>query len=150
MTILLDTNVLVSLANPTDTHHALTVETIQGLRSQKVPMRLVPQIVYEFWVVATRDLSANGLGYSPEDCGFLIDHFLSVFPMLEDSPGLFQEWQRLVKHHACRGKISHDARIVAAMHIHQAQQIITYNGADFKRFSGIQPLHPENLKALEG
>ncbi len=95
MTILLDTNVLVSLANPTDTHHSLTVETIQGLRSQKIPMRLV-------------------------------------------------------KHHASRGKISHDARIVTAMHIHQAQQIITYNGADFKRFSGIQPLHPENLKALEG
>ncbi|MFM8930903.1 MAG: hypothetical protein ACKOS8_03365 [Gemmataceae bacterium] len=36
MKILLDTNVLVSLANPADRNHSLTVQTIQDLRAQKV------------------------------------------------------------------------------------------------------------------
>lgn len=148
MKILLDTNVLVSLANPADRNHSLTVQTIQGLRAQKVSILLAPQILYEFWVVATRDLAANGMGYTPEDCFSLIHQFLSVFPVIEDLPGLLKEWLHLVKNNGCRGKVSHDASIVATMQMHQIQQIITYNGADFNRFSGIQPIDPESLRAL--
>lgn len=149
MIILLDTNVLVRMANPEDRDHSVAIGAVRNLRIQKKLLRLVPQVLYEFWVVGTRNLAANGLGFSVENCDSLVGDFLNLFPLLEDQPGLFREWRKLVAEFSCQGKISHDARIVAAMNKHQVTQILTFNGGDFSRFPGIQILHPNNLPEME-
>jgi len=39
----------------------------------------------------------------------------------------------------------HDARIVAAMLVHQVQAILTFDLDDFKRYPGIVVIHPNAI-----
>jgi len=64
--------------------------------------------------------------------------------LLRDTPGVYDEWRRLVATHAASGKAAHDARLVAAMMIHEITHILTFNGSDFKRYPGITVLHPQS------
>jgi predicted nucleic acid-binding protein len=36
----------------------------------------------------------------------------------------------------------HDARLVAAMHIHGVKRILTFNTKDFARYDRIEAIHP--------
>jgi predicted nucleic acid-binding protein len=49
----------------------------------------------------------------------------------------------LVAAHKVVGKKTHDARLVAAMNVHGVSHILTFNTGDFKRFVGIQTIHPD-------
>jgi len=70
---------------------------------------------------------------------------LRLFPLLDDSPAIFPEWQRLVAAHAVLGKNGHDARLVAAMLVHGVTHLLTFNTADFARFPGITALDPASI-----
>jgi len=50
--------------------------------------------------------------------------------------------QLLVIAHAVMGVNVHDARLVAAMLVHGLTHILTFNTADFRRFSQITVVHP--------
>ncbi|MEI9814849.1 MAG: hypothetical protein WDO18_20395 [Acidobacteriota bacterium] len=39
----------------------------------------------------------------------------------------------------------HDTRLVAVMRTHGVAQIVTFNVADFARFSDIEILHPDDI-----
>lgn len=39
----------------------------------------------------------------------------------------------------------HDARLVAAMHVHNVNRILTFNTKDFARFTDIEAIDPTNL-----
>jgi predicted nucleic acid-binding protein len=47
--------------------------------------------------------------------------------------------------HSISGVQVHDARIVAAMHVHGVKRIITFNTRDFARFADIEAVHPADL-----
>ena len=51
------------------------------------------------------------------------------------------------QHHLLRygGVQVHDARLAAAMYVHGVAHILTLNVADFSRFSGLTPVHPNQL-----
>lgn len=57
-----------------------------------------------------------------------------------DERGIFGRWQALVTKHEVKGKNAHDALLAAAMQRHRATQILTFSGADFLRFDGIEVL----------
>jgi predicted nucleic acid-binding protein len=59
-----DTNVLLRIANPGDLRHDQAVRTVARLRFEGAKMVIVPQVLAEFWVVATRPADVNGLGLS--------------------------------------------------------------------------------------
>ena len=67
--------------------------------------------------------------------------------LLPDLLTLFAEWEALVGAHACHGRVSYDARLVAAMRTHGITQLLTFNGADFARFPGVAVLDPASLAA---
>jgi predicted nucleic acid-binding protein len=59
---LLDTNVLVRAAAPKSAHHAAAVESIKRLLARGDEVFLVPQVLVEFWSVATRPVEVkNGV-----------------------------------------------------------------------------------------
>jgi len=60
MRILLDTNVLCRLAERGHSHHAIAENSVTKLRDDQHELCLVPQVLYEYWVVATRPTSENG------------------------------------------------------------------------------------------
>ena len=147
MIVLLDSNILVHYASPTDAAHPVVVKAITALHSAGFALRIVPQTLYEFWVVATRPTTARGLGLSVAECDALISALEAVFPLLDDKPGLLAEWRKLVVSHDCKGKAAHDARIVAAMNIHGVARVMTLNTADFTRYPGLIVLDPNTVAA---
>ncbi len=147
MNILLDANVLLRLADPTSKSHAIAAMAVSKLRAQGDTLHLVPQSVYEFWAVATRPIANNGLGLSVAECMRELVNVESSFSLLDDKPTLFIEWKAVVTAFGCHGKVSHDARYVAAMQTHGVTHILSFNGNDFLRYPGLVLLDPNTVAA---
>jgi predicted nucleic acid-binding protein len=142
MRILLDTNVVGRLSQPQHHLHQIAVEATERLLSAGHDLRLVPQVLYEFWVVATRTLDENGFGFSIAEAHAELNRIKVIFPLLLDERGILAPWETLVVKHAVRGKNAHDARLVAAMQRHGITDLLTFNGEDFKRYPAISVLDP--------
>ena len=140
--ILVDTNILLRYANVQDPAFATVKAAIHSLDAAGEVLCVVPQNYYEFWAAATRPTSANGLGLSVPDCRVQVDRIKRVFLLRPDSGRLFDEWDALVEAHACRGRVSYDARLVAAMRTHGVNRLLTFNGSDFARFPGVTVVDP--------
>jgi predicted nucleic acid-binding protein len=149
MRILLDTNILARLAQPRHELHSLTVSAMEMLLQGDNEIRLVPQVIYEFWAIATRSVTDNGLGLSVEQVETEINQFKLVFPPLRDERGVLEPWQQLVTAHRVHGKAAHDARIVAAMKRHGLTHLLTFNLDDFKRYPGLELLDPNEVGATK-
>ena len=54
MGVLVDTNVLLRRTQPSHEHHAIAVESVARLLADGEAVNIAPQIVAEFWNVATR------------------------------------------------------------------------------------------------
>jgi hypothetical protein len=71
---------------------------------------------------------------------------LGLFPLLlPDTPAIFPEWRRLVVVHQALGKNGHDARLVAAMRVHGLTHLLSFNAADFVRYTGTTALDPAGI-----
>lgn len=140
--ILLDTNILIRYAQPTDSAHPVATAAVTALQAAGETLCLVPQNLYEFWTTATRPLSANGLGLTVQRCQIETAGLRRVFHFLPDQPTLFAEWESLVVQYQCHGRVSFDARLVAAMRTHSLTRLLTFNTADFTRYPGLTVLDP--------
>jgi predicted nucleic acid-binding protein len=103
---------------------------------------VVPQVLYEFWVVCTRPTANNGLGKTAPEAANELAAVKALFLLLDETPAVLAEWERLVTSSAVLGKNAHDAHLVAAMQVHGLSHILTFNDADFRRFAGITSLNP--------
>lgn len=147
MLILLDTNILLRSANPADSQYQVTADAIDALHDRGHKLVLVPQVLYEFWVVATRPIENNGLGWtSAKACGELLQ-LQDVFRLLRDERTIFACWQRLVSQYDVKGKQAHDARIVAAMERFGLTRLLTFNIRDFTRYPSIRAISPESVRS---
>src|SRR5262249_1552350 len=106
---------------------------------------LVPQNLYEFWVVGTRPVAQNGLGLTAAEAQAELARLKSLFPVLDDTAAILPEWERVVVTHQVIGKNAHDARLVGAMNVHGIRQLLTFNPADFRRYPGITVLSPHDV-----
>src|SRR4051812_2198474 len=118
MNLLIDTNVLVRLEDSLDPRHAEAMTAIERLKNAGHECQIVPQVLYEFWSVATRPLENNGLGLDPAKCEDAIRGWMTFFRLRLDERGIFRLWANLVAVNQVRGKVAHDARLVAAMQRH--------------------------------
>jgi len=64
MSWLLDTNVLLRLADAQSPDHAVAEAAIERLLAGEESVFIGTQVLVEFWAVASRPESANGLGWS--------------------------------------------------------------------------------------
>ncbi len=147
MNFLLDTNILGRLAEPTHSQYRPAKDATDTLRRGGDIPCVIPQVLYEFWVVATRPVAQNGLGMTATQADGELARIESIFPLLGDTSNLYAEWRRLVTSHSITGKNSHDTRIVAAMSLHGIDRILTFNSADFARYPGIIVLDPVAIVA---
>jgi predicted nucleic acid-binding protein len=148
MQILADTNVLLRLVERDHPHHAIAVEALDFVEASGHQVDIVPQIVYEFWVVATRPINVNGLGMSPQEARAVLEELLAPFRLLRDERSIYEIWQQLVVDHSVTGKHAHDARLVAAMLRHGISSLMTFNVGDFSRFAMISVLDPIHFKSI--
>lgn len=109
-------------------------DCVRALLRAKKPVLIVPQVMFEFWVVATRPIASNGLGLGPDDVKRKLEKAERFFELLPDTAAIYREWLRLVHTYSVAGVEAHDARIVAAMKAHAVTHLVTFNAEDFKRF----------------
>jgi predicted nucleic acid-binding protein len=147
MNVLIDTNILGRMAEPGHPHHQPALDATAALSQQGHALCLVPQVLYEFWVTATRPTAANGLGLSATEAAAELGRLKGLFTIMPDNAAIYSEWERLVILHQVTGKNAHDARIVAAMVVHGLTHLLTFNTADFARFPGVTALDPASVAA---
>lgn len=146
MNCLLDTNILVRLVNDQDQFYPVADRAIMALHRRGVVLMLTPQNLVEFWNVATRAPSQNGLGATPHQAGELVRGFEGAFTLLPETEAIYPAWKALVEGLAVVGKQVHDARLVAVCHAHGVGHLLTFNTAHFARLAGFGPgltvVHP--------
>jgi predicted nucleic acid-binding protein len=137
MSYLLDTNVILRWVNVQSTEHATAVAKIQALRSRGESLFITAQNLLEFWSVATRPASVNGLGFTPGQADADVQAIEQFFPLLPDHATIHTHWRRLVVSHSVSGRQVHDARLVAVMLAHHVSHLLTFNASDFARYDEI-------------
>lgn len=147
MKVLVDPNILLRIAQPNSISHANAAAALIQLSDAGHELCLVPQSIYEYWVVATRPATVNGLGLTIADVDLQIRDLLSRFTLLRDERGIFAHWYDLVVQNAVHGKLAHDTRLVAAMQRLGLKHLLTFNQPDFARFAAIKALSPEDILA---
>jgi predicted nucleic acid-binding protein len=112
------------------------------LKQHQHELVLVPQVLYEFWVVVTRPIASNGLGMTPSDATAHVVLMRSLFRLLRDERAIYEIWEQLVGSLQIKGKPAHDARLAAAMQRHGITHLLTFNTADFTRFAFVTTFDP--------
>lgn len=147
-TYLVDTNVLVSLVDPQRPQHVMAQEAVEALRRDGHELIVFFQNCAEFWNVATRPRSKNGLGFSTNTAIAELSRIERAFPLVPDSPDAYRTWRQLVVNYGVSGVQVHDARLIAAMRANHISHILTFNGADFARYAdiGIMAVDPSRTR----
>ncbi len=145
MRILVDTNVALRLGDKRHPMHSEALAAIEWLDANGHECVIVPQVLYEYWVVATRPSENNGLGMPAAKADAAISQWIEVFRLLLDERGVFSDWRDLVARNDVKGKNAHDARLVAAMQRHGLTDLFSFNKADFARFTAIKTYTPAEV-----
>ena len=134
----MDTNILVRLANAAERDHERVRRAIDAVIEDGDELVLVPQVLYEFWNVATRTQNANGLELPNDAAMALFDEYAFGFPLLPDDSRIFGAFRGILAKYGVRGVRSHDLRLVATMVAHGVPAILTLNTRDFRRYDEIE------------
>jgi len=136
---LIDTSLLVRLANTADLQYAIAVAAVVELHRRGEVVHVTPQVLIEFRSVATRPTGVNGLGLPADEAATQSAIFEAVFPMLAETSDLYPAWQRVVDGLKIVGKQVHDARLVSVCHVHEISHLLTFNVTHFARMGKISP-----------
>jgi predicted nucleic acid-binding protein len=147
MMVLVDTNILARSIQIGHPQHQPAADAITALRTRAEELCVVPQNLYELWTICTRPVSANGLGKTAAEAATELANVKSLFTLLADTSAVLPAWEQLVTAYAVLGKNAHDARLVAAMVVHGVTHLLTFNDADFRRFTAITVLTPADVLA---
>lgn len=142
---LLDTNILLRASDPDSPSYDRAVEAVARLLDQGDECVIAAQVLIEFWVVATRPVEVNGLGWDVEQTENEINQLLEQFSFLEDTEQVFPFWLRLVTTHQVKGKRTHDMRLIAVMQVHDISHLLTFNPDDFAKILDITIVHPDRV-----
>ncbi len=146
MAVLVDSNVLIFSVQQGHPWHEESIKALEFFLSADETVCAFLQNIAEFWNVCTRPANKNGLGLSSEETARRLTGLDQILTLLPDTGAVYPEWRKLVVQHEVKGVQVHDARLVAGMKVHGIDRVLTYNPADFKRYSGITVVHPAEVK----
>jgi hypothetical protein len=87
---------VLRLIDRQDPKHGVCRAAITTLVKRQEIICLAPQVLVEFWVVATRPIENNGFGWSPNQAAYHIGRLYELFQLHPEHPGLFERWLRTV------------------------------------------------------
>ena len=151
MAYLIDTSVLVRLANRSDPVYPVADRAVVELHLRGEVLHVTPQNLVEFRNVATRTALVNDLGLSAADAETKTAEFEALFPLLLETPDIYPAWKALVAAAGVLGKQVHDARLVAVCHVHGVSHLLTFNAGHFGALASFAPgivvVHPATICA---
>jgi predicted nucleic acid-binding protein len=146
---LVDTNVLLRLAQPDSPEHKSIQQCAEVLWARGAELFYTSQNLVEFWNVCTRPANRNGFGFSISEADERASLIEAKLNFAADSEATHREWRRLVVTEGVSGVQVHDARLVAAMHVHRIGNLLTLNVQDFRRYGDIHIVSPLNLLRVD-
>jgi predicted nucleic acid-binding protein len=147
MRVLVDTNILLRSAQPKHPLSAQATGAVSRLLRQRESVFFCSQNIAEFWNVASRPADVNGLGMTTQEVLKEIATIEALLTLLPDVPGIYPQWKRIVARYNVQGVKVYDARLVAVMNVYSIDHLLTFNMADFKRYSNITALLPSTLSS---
>ena len=145
MRVLVDTNILLRSAQPNHPLSSQATHAVSKLIRQNDEVFFCSQHIAEFWNVATRPAQSNGLGLSHEEVLQEVGNIEKLLTLLPDVAAIYAAWKQIVRDHRVRGVRVYVARLVAVMNVYAVESLLTFNAADFKRYSNINALHPSSI-----
>jgi predicted nucleic acid-binding protein len=142
--LLIDTSALLRTLQIRHPQYETVARAFETLPRRGRDLHIVPQNLFELWVVATRPASQNGLGLSVSEATSEVMRLKSMFPLLPDTPAIYPVWESLVIQYQVSGKPAHDARLIAAMQVHGLTSILTFDKSGFSRYAGVEVVDPRD------
>lgn len=139
MAYLIDTSILVRLANVADGSHPIALCAVVELHRRGELLHVTPQNLIEFRNAATRPTAVNGLGLTAAEAEAKASAFEAAFSLLAETPDIYPAWKALVGALGVIGKQVYDARLVVFCHLHGVSQLLTFNTAHFTRLATFGP-----------
>jgi predicted nucleic acid-binding protein len=130
---------------PSNPLYLTSPEAVKTLREQGAKIYISPQVLTEYWALATRPALGNGLGLTVAQALSRVRLLQRGFSLLPDTPMIYPLWQSLVEKYLVIGRQVYDARLVAVMQAYNLTHVLTYNGNHFQRYSGITVIDPANV-----
>lgn len=139
---LLDSNIPLRISKSDDPQHSAISGALHAMVGQGVRLCFTSQTLGEFWNASTRPFDKNGFGLTIAEADRLARVIERDFEFLPDSKEVHERRRSLPVANNIRGVQVHDARLAASMYVHGVGQLMTLNVRDFRRFAGLQILHP--------
>ena len=141
----LDTNILLRFVRSSEAQDFVILSSMRRLHDSGCRFCLTPQNIGEFWNVSTRPVNRNGFGLSPHETLLRLNQIEQSMTLLPDNARVYTIWRRLLIDHAIQGVQVHDAHLAASLAAHGIRRLLTLNTADFKRFTHLTVLRPEDI-----
>src|SRR5690349_2876856 len=106
MRIVVDTNALLSNIQQTRADHPRVRDALRALVQDGHELCTCPQILYEFYAVASRPAAENGLGMSPARAAATLDLLIASYVLLSEPADMLTRWKAFCKLDNVRGKRS--------------------------------------------
>jgi len=130
-----DTNILVHATAAGSPFHTRAREALARLAANG-PLAISQQVLREYLAVTTRpQVWAKPLTLAEALAD--TDSFSRRFTILEDGLPVWDQLASLGRGFSFGGRQVHDANIVATMLAHGETRLLTFNDADFRRFSSV-------------
>jgi len=136
---LVDTPILMRLANTKDAQYLPAETATEELRTRGEILHVAPQNLIEFRNGATRPIEVNGLGMTIATAEAKAELYEIIFELLPETPAIYPAWKALVQEAGITGKQVHDARLVALCHVYGITHILTFNVRHFARMAAFGP-----------
>lgn len=134
--VFVDTNVLVYASRDASRFYQAATDALIRLEDENRELVVSRQILREFLVAVTRPQQEVPPKPRREAIAE-VRRLVEIYPLLEDGVGVTDQLLRLMQRIEIGGKQVHDANIVATMLAHGVTRLLTFNGADFRRFNGL-------------
>lgn len=134
--LLVDTNVLLEATDEARGHHGEARRLVESHPA----LALAAQVIREYLAVATRPVSANGLGLSTRDALENVREFRRGIRLLPEERAILPTFLALVERTSCAGKRIHDAHLVATARVHRVEGIVSLNAADLTTLADALPV----------
>jgi predicted nucleic acid-binding protein len=142
--ILVDSSVLVRLADLGDPDHEIAIGAIERLLRREVTLYVTLQNLCEAWRVMTGQKTRNGLAFPISVADTELGRLERLFALLpEDTPAVTTEWRRLIVQHRVVDIDVFDARLAATVIVHKLEAILTFD-TGFARY-GVNVLDPATV-----
>lgn len=130
----IDTNVLIHARISESPEHSIARARLQQAVRDSEPLRISRQVVREYLAVITRPQTWL-VPLPREEALASASRLLSGFQILEDGPAVTETLLALCREIPVGGRQIHDANIVATMLTHREHRLLTFNTADFLRYT---------------